>query len=189
MNTIKLMITVLLTVVFSQNSFAKQTIGLYLTAEDFSNHKISYESDGSNGNKVLLHAIFGGYKVVVVQNGKKHFFSKSEIYGYRLNNQNYRYFNNSAYRIIDTKGFFIYGYCKLIPAGKGLKQSEFFYFSSNADGEVKPLTMDNLQAVFSKNTRFLYTIQAFFKTDNELTSYDASLKEYKLKYLYAQTSR
>ncbi|HTD41680.1 MAG TPA: hypothetical protein VK671_13720 [Mucilaginibacter sp.] len=189
MKTIKLLIPALLMVVFVQNSFAKQKIGLYLTAEDFSNHKLSYESDGSNGNKILLHAIFGGYKVVVVQNGKKHFFSKNEIYGYRLNDQDYRYFNNSAYRIIDTKGFYIYGYCKLIPAGKGLKQSESFYFSSKTDDDIKPLTMDNLQAAFSKNTRFLYTIQGFFKTDNELTSYDTSLKEYKLKYLYAQTSR
>lgn len=178
----------LLIAAFSQNSFAKKSIGLYMTAEDFASHKLSYESDGSNGNKILLHAIFGGYQVVVVQNGRKHFFSKTGIYGYRLNGQDYRYFKNSAFRIIDTKGFYIYGYCKLVPAGKGLMQSESFYFSSKADGEIKPLTMDNLQAVFSKNTRFVYTLQGFFKTDNELTAYDASLKEYKLKYLYAQTS-
>ena len=187
MKTIKLFISVLLMIVFVQNSFAKQKTGLYLTAEDYLNHKISYESDGSNGNKVLLHGVFGSYKVVVVQNGKRHVFSKNEIFGYRLNDQDYRYFNNSAYRIIDTRGFYIYGYCKLVPEGKGLKDSEFFYFSSQADNEIKPLTMDNLQAVFSKDTRFLYAIHGFFRTDNELTAYDTSLKEYKLKYLYAQT--
>lgn len=187
MKTIKLFIPALLMIVFVQNTFAKQKIGLYLTAEDYLNHKVSYESDGSSGNKVLLHAVFGSYKVVVIQNGKKHAFSKSEIFGYRLNDQDYRYFNNSAYRIIDTKGFYIYGYCKLVPAGKGVKDAEFFYFSSKADNEIKPLTMDNLQEVFSKDTRFLYTVQSFFRTNNELTAYDATLKEYKLKYLYAQT--
>ena len=187
MKTIKLFIPVLLMIVFVQNSFAKQKIGLYLTAEDYLNHKISYESDGSNGNKVLLHAVFGSYKIVVVQNGIKHTFSKNEIFGYRLNDQDYRYFNNSAYRIIDSRGFYIYGYCKLVPEGKGLKDSEFFYFSSQADNEIKPLTIDNLQAVFSKDARFLYAIQGFFRTDTELTAYDTSLKEYKLKYLYAQT--
>lgn len=188
MKTIKLLIPALLMIVFVQTSFAKQKIGLYLTAQDYLDHKLSYESDGSNGNKIMLHATFGGYKVIVVQNGKKHMFSKSEIFGYQLNGQDYRYSNNAAYRIIDTKGFYIYGYCRLVPAGKGLKDSESFYFSSAADGDIKPLTMDNLQAVFSKNTRFLYTIQGFFKTDSELTSYDPSLKEYKLKYLYAQTA-
>jgi hypothetical protein len=189
MKTIKLIIPSLLMIVFVQTSFAKQKIGLYLTAQDYLDHKLSYESDGGNGNKIQLHATFGGYKVIVIQNGKKHLFSKSEIFGYQLNGQDYRYFNNSAYRIIDAKGFYIYGYCRLVPAGKGLKDSESFYFSSAADDEIKPLTMDNLQAVFSKNTHFLYAVQGFFRTDNELASYDTSLKEYKLKYLYAQTAR
>lgn len=188
MKTIKIFIIALLVIGFTQNTFAKSKIGLYLTAEDYVNHKLSYESDGSNGNKILLHAVFGSYKVVVIQNGKRQTFSKADIFGYRLNDQDYRYFNKSAYRIIDTKGFYIYGYCKLIPEGKGLKDSEFYYFSSKADNEIKPLTMDNLQAVFANDTRFLYTVHGFFKTDNELTAYDSHLKEYKLKYLYAQTT-
>ena len=190
MKTIKLLTTALLMIVFVQSTLAKaQKVGLYLTAEDFLNHKISYESDGSNGTKIQLHEVFGGANVMVIQNGKRQAFSKSTIFGYRNNGQDYRYFNNSAYRIIDTQGFYIYGLCKLVPAGKGPKQTEFFYFSSKPDGGIKPLTMDNLQAVFSKDTRFLYAVQGFFRTDNELTAYDPNLKEYKLKYLYAQTLR
>ncbi len=189
MKTIKLLTTALLMIVFVQNSFATQKIGLYLTAEDFLNHKLSYESDGSNGNKIQLRDVFGSNNIMVIQTGKRQAFSKSAIFGYRNNGQDYRYFNNSAYRIIDTQGFYIYGNCKLVPAGKGPKQAEFFYFSSKPGSEIKPLTMDNLQASFSKDTRFLYAVQGFFRTDNELTSYDVNLKEYKLKYLYAQTLR
>jgi hypothetical protein len=190
MKNIKLLIPVLLILVFVQNSFATaQKIGLYLTAEDFLNHKLSYESDGNNGNKIKLHEVFGSYKVIVTQNGKKQLFSKSEIFGYRKNDQDYRYFNNSAYRIIDTQGFYIYSYYRLMPEGTGPKQVEYFYFSSKSNDEIKPLTMDNLQTVFSKNTRFLYAIQGFFRTDNELTAYDTNLKEYKLKYLYTETLR
>ncbi|MGZ3750338.1 MAG: hypothetical protein ACXVAU_03620 [Mucilaginibacter sp.] len=190
MKTIKLLTTALLMIVFVQSTLAKaQKIGLYLTAEDYLNHKVTYESDGSNGTKIQLHEVFGGYSVVVTQNGKRQVISKSTIFGYRNNGQDYRFFNNSAYRIIDTQGFYIYGYSKLVPAGKGSKQAEFFYFSSKPNGEIKPLTMDNLQASFSKDTRFLYAVEGYFKNDNELTSYDTSLKEYKLKYLYAQTLR
>lgn len=189
MKTIKLQILSLLMIVFVQASFASAKIGLYLTADDYRNHKVSFETGGSNGTRIQLHAVFGGFQVIVVQNGKKHVFNKSEIFGYRQDGQDYRYFKNSAYRIIDTQGFFIYGYCKLIQQGKNLKDSEFFYFSSGTDDEIRPLTMDNLQTVFSKDTKFLYTIQGFFRTDNELTAYDANLKAYKLKYLYAQTVR
>ena len=183
MKTLKFLIPLVLVIVFVQNSSAKQKLGLYMTAQDYLDHKLSYGSD-----KIALHAVFGGYKVVVTENGKRHVFSKSEIFGYQLNGQDYRYYNNSAFRIIDTQGFFIYGYCRLVPAGKGPKDSESFFFSPAAGDEIKPLTMDNLQVVFAKKTRFLYTIQGFFKADNELISYDANLKEYKLKYLYTQTT-
>jgi hypothetical protein len=189
MKTIKLLMLSLLMIVFVQASFASAKIGLYLTADDYKTHKLSFETDGTGSTRIQLHAMFGGFQVIVIQNGKKQVFNKSEIFGYRQDGQDYRYFKNSAYRIIDTHGFFIYGYCKLIQQGKNLKDSEFFYFSSNTDDEIKPLTIDNLQSVFSKDTKFLYAIQGFFRTDNELTAFDANLKEYKLKYLYAQTVR
>lgn len=189
MKTIKFLIPAMLLMVFVQTASAAQKIGLYLTAEDFLNHKLSYESDGSKGTKIQLRAVFGSHKVVVIQNGKKQFLSKSEIFGYRKGDQDYRYFNNSAYHIIDMQGFYIYGNCKLVPAGKGPKDADFFYFSAKTNDEIKPLTLDNLQESFAKNTRFLYAIKGFFRTDNELMSYDTSLKEYKLKYLYAEISR
>src|ERR1700761_6530409 len=120
MKTIKLLTTALLMIVFVQSTLAKaQKTGLYLTAEDFLNHKISYESDGSNGTKIQLREVFGSSNVMVIQNGKRQVFLKSAIFGYRNNGQDYRYFNNSAYRIIDTQGFYIYGNSKLVPAGKG----------------------------------------------------------------------
>jgi hypothetical protein len=82
MKTIKLLTTALLMIVFVQSTLAKaQKTGLYLTAEDFLNHKISYESDGSNGTKIQLHELFEGYNVVVIQNGKRQAFSKSAISG------------------------------------------------------------------------------------------------------------
>jgi hypothetical protein len=189
MKTIKLMISMMLIAGFVQSAMAKtQKIGLYLTAEDYMSHKLSYESDGSNGNQIRLHSFIGS-NVAVTQNGKERLFSKNEIFGYRIDNQDYRYFNNSEYRIIDTQGFYIYAGIKLIPQGKGPKQTEVYYFSSKANDAIKPLTINNLESVFSKDTRFVYAMEGSFKSDNELTAFDANLKEYKIKYLYAQSAR
>ena len=49
--------------------------------------------------------------------------------------------------------------------------------------------MDNLQEAFPNNTKFLFAVEGFFKSNDELTAYDSSINEYKLKYLYAQTTK
>jgi hypothetical protein len=190
MKTIKLFASILLMIVFVYRSSAEgQKIGLYLTQQDYLNHKLSYETDGTNGTQIRLHSFFGSYEVVVIQDGKKQVFSKDKIFGYRLDGQDYRYFNHSAYRIVDTTGFYLYAYYKLDQQGKGPKQVEQFYFSPKVSGEIKQLTINNLQSAFSTDTKFVYTVKGFFKSDNELMAYDQSLKEFKLKYLYGQSVR
>jgi hypothetical protein len=187
MKTFKLSITMLLIAVVYTASASAQKIGLYLTQQDFLQHKVSFETDANT--RIRLHAIFGSYQVVVIQNGKKQYFSKDKIFGYRMDGQDYRYYNHCAYHIVDTTGFFLYAYYKLDQQGKGPKQVEQFYFSPKADGEIKPLTISNLQSAFSNDTRFVYTVKGFFRSDNELMAYDANLKEFKLKYLYGETLR
>ena len=187
MKTIRLLLPVLLMIVFMQSSLAKEKIGLYLTFKDFLSHKLSYESDGGDGNKINLHDVFGSDKIVVIQNGQKQVLSKNKVWGYRLDGKDYRFFNDEAYRIIDTDGFYIYGHNTPVPAGKGIKESESFYFSLTPESTIKALSIDNLESAFPKDTKFRYKIEGFFKTDNELTAYDNHLKEYKLKYLYHQT--
>jgi hypothetical protein len=190
MKTLKLTTVLIVLSLCIQSAFARgQKVGLYLTLEDYLKHKLSYVADGSNGTRIQLQNMFGGKNVVVIQDGKKQVFQKNEIFGYHAEDQDFRYFNNIAYRIIDTGGFFIYTHSKLIQQGKGPKPVEQFYFSANPIGEIKSLTMDNLQSVFSKDTRFLYAVEGFFKSDEELPVYDTNLKEYKLKYLFAQTTK
>jgi hypothetical protein len=190
MKTNKIWMTLLIVILFTNNLLASGTkTGLYLTREDYLAHKLSYESDGTNGNEIKLHALFGSYQVVVITNGKKQYLSKDKVFGYRLNGQDYRYFDHCAYRIIDTVGFYTYGYYKLAQDGKGQKPVEQYYFSLKPDGNINVLTMSNLQAAFKNDTRFLYTVKGFFRSDDELMGYDANLKQYKIKYLYAEAAK
>jgi len=189
MKTIKLSIFAVLMAAFVCHASANNTIGLYLSQQDYRDHKLSYVTDGTNGTTVRLHSFFGSYQVVVIQNGKKEYFSKDKIFGYRMDGQDYRYFNHCAYRIVDTTGFYLYAYYKLEQQGKGPKQVEKYYFSPKASDDIRLLTIDNLQSAFSSDTRFVYSVKGFFKSDNELTAYDASLKEFKLKHIYGETLR
>ena len=182
MKTIKLMIAICIMASFFQKTIAgTQTTGLYLTSDDFINHKLSFETDGS---KIKLNSFFEGSKVVVANNGKEQVFSKNEIFGYRSNGQDYRFFNNTAYKILDTKDFYIYSAPKLVQEGKGPKQVETYYYSTTSKSAVERLTIKNLQNTYAENAKFKYLVEAEFSSDNALVQYDAALKEYKVKYIF-----
>ena len=190
MKTIKLMIAICIMASFSQKTIAgTQTTGLYLTSDDFINHKLSFETDGSNGNKIKLNGFFESGKVVVTYDGKEQVFSKNAIFGYHSNGQDYRFFNNTAYKILDTKDFYIYSSIKLIQQGKGPKPVEAYYYSRTAKSEVEPLSIKNLQNTYTENPKFKYMVEAEFSSDNALVQYDAAIKEYKLKYIFEQSAQ
>jgi hypothetical protein len=189
MKTIKLMIAICIMASFFQKTMAgTQTTGLYLTSDDFINHKLSYKTNGSNGSKIKLNGFFESGKVVVTYNGKEQIFSKNEIFGYRSNGQDYRFFNNTAYKILDTKDFYIYSSPKLIQEGKGPKQVETYYYSSTSSSMVEPLSIKNLENTYAENPKFKYMVEASFSSDNALVQYDAAIKEYKVKYIFEQSS-
>jgi len=189
MKTIKLMFAIAFMLFVAQKSMSQNSVtGLYLTAEDYANHKLSFISSGNDKNYIHLNEFLQSGRVVVNYNGKTQSFSKSEIFGYSCDKKDYRYFNNVAYKIIDTADFFIYSSPKLEQQGKGVKPIERFYFSSKASSAIEPLSIKNLEAAYASNTKFRYMIESSFATDNALTSYDAAVKAYKVKYLYEHSS-
>src|ERR1700676_956391 len=104
-----------------QSNAQKQLKGLYLTSNDYLHHKLSYSTDASSKSTIYIHEFIGRNNVTVITNGKKQLIAKGEIFGYHDNNHDYRFYNNIAYQIDDTTGFYIYSYEKLIPQtpGKG----------------------------------------------------------------------
>jgi len=189
MKTVKLMIAIVLMAGFAQRSLAQgQTCGLYLTADDYHNHKLSFKTSGNDGNSIKLNEFLGSQKIIVVYNGKHEVFYKSAVYGYHNNSNDYRYFNNTAYKVIDDRDFYIYSSPKLVQQGKWSKSVDVYYFSNTAVSDVEPLSVKNLQTAFAGNARFRYLLEAQFTTDNALTAYDFAANEYKVKYLYEHSA-
>jgi len=80
--------------VFSQTSLTNRS-GLYLTAGDYANKKLSYSNRNSIGRyKIRVAPLFNKYRVQVIKNGEKHNFYPFDLFGYRNKNQDYRFFNS-----------------------------------------------------------------------------------------------
>src|SRR5579871_54957 len=176
--------------VSNAQSKMKSEGGIYLTASDFQQQKLTYEIDCSNaGNKIKANTFFGSSTGYVLSNGQKHAFDKKSVYGYRnCQNKTYRFYNGEAYLLIDTAGFYMYYEYKQEEQNKGkepIKKDEYF-FSSKADGALQLLTIENLKKAFPANNNFHYALDANFKSDKDLIAYDSFQKSYKVKYLYSQ---
>jgi hypothetical protein len=185
--SIKVLITLLITASSLGLKAQSFTGGIYLTEQDYKANKLSYVL--KDNDKLHLNDFLGGKNVSVTNQGKTIKLSKNEIFGYRLKNEDYRFFNNIAYKIIDTKDFYIFSRPKLTQQGKGLKPVDTYYFSSKANEVIEPLTISNLASVYAQNPKFKYTVEQQFKSDNELIAYDEAIKEYKLKYLFDQSTK
>jgi hypothetical protein len=195
MNYIKILIAALLLQSFTakQNAHSSSvnTMGIYLSTEDFLHDKLSYAADSHSGElKLKLHETVPSSEVDVIYKGKKQVLSKDQVYGYRDGKYGvYRFFGHAAYQILDTAGFYMYSHKKLVQGEKIARPQTVYYFSVKAGDPVQELTLANLETVFAQNAKFRYDLEARFKSDKDLIAYDGILKTYKIKYLYSLSSK
>lgn len=169
----------------------KQKGGLYMTAADFTQQKLTYEiSCGNAGDKIRTHAFFASSSGYIWSGGEKHAFDKNKVYGYRdCTQKNFRFYQQEAYLIVDTANFYIYYQYRNVEnvKGKGLVKKDAYFFSETPGAPLKELTIANLKAGFPANHAFHYALDANFRSDNDLIAYDSYTKTYKVKYLYNQS--
>jgi hypothetical protein len=162
--------------------------GLYASFKDFQKGRLTYPVDCENlEDKIKLNDWFGSSKGYVWSNGEKHSFDKDWTYGYRdCKKEFHRFYNREAFKILDTTSFYLYYKYgqEEFTKGKSLIKTDEYYFSVRGDGPICLLTHENLRNAFSKNTRFLYYLDANLRTDKELIAYDHLQGIYKIKYLY-----
>ena len=186
-NLIKAVIVCITILVFANSLMAQNTAtttGIYLTEQDYEAGKLNYIL-GAN-DKLRLNTFLNGKKVAITRDGKKIKLQKNEIYGYRENGHDYRFYNTGAYRIVDTAGFMLYSRRQLVEKGKGSLPIEVYYYSAQKGAPVMPLTLANLNSSFAAQTNFRYALRNYYSGDAGLAKYDAALKMYVIKYLFLQ---
>ena len=159
--------------------------GIYVKSADMAKHEVSYAIDpGKKSDKIVLNNFLNGSRIQVTSNGQKAEINKNEIFGYRYQQQDYRLYNNTPYKIVDTAGFYLYSNEQLVPQGKGYATVKVLYFSMTPNGAMLKLTVNNLDKAYSNNDKFRYALESEFRSDNDLTAYDNYSRMYKVKHVF-----
>lgn len=166
----------------------KDSSGIYLTADDFKNQKLSYAINyKTEKHKINAYLFLDGTKVRVKHHDTIYMLDKSETYGYKSAvGETFRFVNGVEYKILNPgEEILIYEHSDwLDPLKSPTKRSdEHYYFSKDAFGAPAYLTIENLKKAYKDNSKFHALINKYFKNDEELTSYDSKRKIYTVNRL------
>ncbi len=169
-------------------SAQKDSSGIYQTADDFRNHKLSYAINyKTEKHKIKDNLIFNPAQVKVKHHDTTYTLDKSAIYGYKSAvGEVFRFVGDESYTVLNPdEEILLYLHTTSISPllNPAKKVEEHYYFSKDAHNSPIDLTIDNLKKAYPENSKFLASIDKYFKTDDQLLSYDQKRKIYTLNRL------
>ncbi len=171
---------------FSATMAQKDSSGIYKTANDYVSGRLSLAINcKTETHKIKLNDFLDKDFITVVHEGKKYNLKKSEVYGFKLcDGKTYRFSGNADYAILNpAEKILLYSREGLKSnKGSGIKTYEY-YFSINATAPLQALTMDNLKKAYPNNHKFHDALEAAFKPNESLASYDSFHKMYKINHV------
>lgn len=169
-------------------SAQKDSSGIYKTAEDFQQRKLSYAINcKTEKHKINPNLIFNSDEVKVKHQGETYMLKKNEVFGYRdCKGKEYKFVDNVEYSILNpTEPLLLYFYQHPAHSAKNVDQyPPMYFFSKDATSSLQALTKENLKAAFPDYHKFHDALDANFKRDNELYAYDRFHKMYKLNWIF-----
>jgi hypothetical protein len=194
MKSKQLITMIIVSFLISISAFAqKDSSGIYKTASDFEHGKLSYAINyKTEKHKINGDMFFNDKEINVKHAGKKYTLQKSETYGYRsTKGEDFRFINNKTYKILNAgEPLLIYVYKHPSHSPKEAeKYHPMYYFSPDASAALQDLTKANLKAAFPNNHKFHDALDAQFREDNELNSYDSYHKMYKVNRLLQNSTK
>ena len=162
--------------------------GIYKSAEDYKNGKLSCEISAASKGKIKLHDFFSGKYVDVITYGKNYRFCEDSIFGYRdSKKEDFRFYKtyDKEYRILENKDIVVYlGSARISHYNdKHIQFGPAYFFSKTADSPVLPLTILNLKRAFPENLKFHDMLDMEFGNTQEINPSDI----FKINQLLNQT--
>ena len=160
--------------------------GVYLSAKDFTNGKISFVNDQSKKYKLHWNEPFNSSTTKIIIGDSVIKLNKDSIFGYRdKKNVCYRFYNKVAYKIINpTEEILIYSKTSSEGVPKNNHTVTKYYFSPNACSQIYPLTKWQLKTVLINDVTFNKLLDVYFHNDDDLFAFDNNNKVYYLNYVY-----
>ncbi|MEI7492762.1 MAG: hypothetical protein WCK92_15275 [Bacteroidota bacterium] len=163
--------------------------GIYLSANDFINHKLSFKnSKAGNTYQLCADEQMNSSCIKILAGNDMIRLKKDSIFGYRNNKHNsFRFYKKTAYEILNPSEPILI-YCSTPSTTTATSYSEkIYYFSLKPFSPVYPLTMRNLELVFNKDDRFKKLLEAYFHSDDELSVFDSVHKMYFLNRIHDES--
>jgi len=163
----------------------QKTSGVYLTAADYKNGRLSFEGDcGSKAHRLELHDVLHKTYIHVTHETEKRRFAKSDLFGFRgCDGNDYRFAANLEYQILETRELYIYAREVYVSHGRGRHTVRGYFFSAGTEGPVLTLTLENLKKAFPANQKFHDALDAAIGAKQKLSEYDESQKMFKVNQL------
>jgi len=166
----------------------KDSSGIYKTAEDFQNKKLSYAINyKTEKHKINDNLLFNDAQIKVKHHDTSYTLEKSNTYGYKdTKGEVFRFVDNKEYKILNPgEPLLIYFYQHPAHSPKEAeKYPPAYFFSTDVASAPQSLTKANLKAAFPNNHKFHDALDEQFKRDDELPAYDSFHKMYKLNRIY-----
>lgn len=165
----------------------KDSSGIYATADDYKNQKLSYAVNyKAEKHTIKSEMLFDNDKIKVKHKGTVYTLKKRETYGYRdTRGKEFRFVDNKEYEILNPgERILLYVYQHAAHAPKEAERYRpQYFFSVDAAAAPQALTKANLKEAFKDNHKFHDAIDASFRNDEDLRAYDSFHKEYKINRL------
>ena len=160
--------------------------GVYLSANDFTNGKISFVNNQREKYKLYLHEVFKTSSIKIIIGDSIIKLNKDSIFGYRdKKNTCYRFYNKVAYKIINpSEKILLYSTTSLEGIPRNRHNVTNYFFSANPDSPIYTLSKWNLKTVLYKDVLFHELLDVYFESDKELIAYDSFNKIYTLNRIY-----
>jgi hypothetical protein len=163
------------------SSGQNDSTGVFASAEDFLNNRLTYSASCSNEDNKIR---FGGkvVKVKIKEGSQKgtHKLKLDKVFGLNTCKNTYRFQDGLDYKVVNTK--YITLYSRLVAVGsEGASYEDEYYFSLRADDKIQRLTKRALKEAYSSNPEFVNFIETNFKNDREL---NFQLNPYMLIYFF-----
>jgi hypothetical protein len=163
----------------------KDSSGVYMSAVDFTNKKLTYGINCKTENhKIKLNIFFNRDYITVIHEGNKYNISKDSVFGFKTcNGSSYRIADKIDYTILNADdNLLLYEFIPM-SAPKN-PQPPVHKFSNGADDPMLDLTIENVKNIYPDNHLFHDEIENIFRSNSSLLSYDRYHKQYKLVRLF-----
>jgi len=163
--------------------------GIYLSANDFINNKLSFKNNKAGVTYQLCAEEQMNSSYIKIMTGNDIIrLKKDSIFGYRNSKHNsFRFYKKTAYEILNPSEPILIYCCASSVTMPASYPEKNYYFSLNPFSPVYPLTKRNLEIVFNKDDRFKELLKVYFHSDDELTVYDSVHKIYYLNRIYDES--